>query len=312
MRETGAAAAALFTALTLDAQPPRQGHGSRRGPEQARHDAAGVRRTAMPTALGHGVELYCERAGSGPRLLFCNGSGTTIASTRGLLHRLAEHFELVCFDYRGMGLSAPLQQPYRMADVAADVLALLDQLGWQQAPICGWSFGGMVAQELAVTAPERLERLALLSTSPGGAFASFRLDTLADLPPQQRHHRALQLMDHRWTPEWLAQHPADAELAGLCGAQAPAHQPDTQAQGRLWQLQARKDHNVLDRLGRIACPTWVANGRYDGIAPPANGQAIAERVAGAHHQTYDGGHAFFLQDPVAWRELVTFLSGQPG
>lgn len=73
----------------------------------------------MPTALCNGIELFYERAGSGPRLLFCNGSGTTIASTRGLLNRLAEHVDLVCFEYCVMGLSAPLTQPYRMVDVAA-------------------------------------------------------------------------------------------------------------------------------------------------------------------------------------------------
>jgi len=218
----------------------------------------------MPTALCHGIELFYERAGIGPRLLFCNGSGTTIASTRGLLNRLAEQFDLVCFDYRGMGLSAPLTQPYCMADVAADALALLDHLGWQQATICGWSFGGMVAQEVAVTAPERLERLALLSTSPGGAIASFRLDTLAELPDQERSNRALQLMDRRWTAEWLAQHHDDDELAALCGAHPQATESDAQTRGRRWQLQARKEHNVLDRLGRVNCPTWVANGRYDG------------------------------------------------
>lgn len=61
----------------------------------------------------------------------------------------------------------------------------------------------------------------------------------------------------------------------------------------------------------MSCPTWVANGGYDGIAPPANGQAIAERVATARFQAYEGGHAFFLQDPTAWSELVAFLSSGP-
>lgn len=154
----------------------------------------------MPTLLCNGVELHVERAGQGPRLLYCNGSGATLDSVRGLLNLLAERFDVVAFDYRGMGASAPIHEPYAMADAAADVAML------------GWSFGGMVAQEFAVTFPERLERLALLSTSPGGAFPSFRLDTLADLPVEQRAARTLQLMDQRWTGDWLAVHPVDAEL----------------------------------------------------------------------------------------------------
>ena len=74
-----------------------------------------------------------------------------------------------------------------MADYAADALALLDHVGWDRARVVGVSFGGMVAQELAVTAPERVERLALLCTSPGGAGgASYPLHELAALPEAER------------------------------------------------------------------------------------------------------------------------------
>lgn len=265
--------------------------------------------TRMPAIQCNGVELHVERLGSGPRLLFCNGSGTTVATSRGLLNRWARSFELLCFDYRGMGASAPIRQPYTMADIAADLLSLLDQLGWQRAAIAGWSFGGMVAQELAVTCPERVERLALLSTSPGGSVPSFPLHTLASLPPEERSSRLLQLMDSRWSPDWLAEHRRDAALAALCSAQPEAAASGEQARGRQLQLQARSTHNVLDRLGRIPCPTLVANGRYDGIAPLANGRAIAERLPHGQLRAYEGGHAFFLQDPQAWPELVAFLAG---
>jgi pimeloyl-ACP methyl ester carboxylesterase len=258
----------------------------------------------------NGVELHVERRGRGPKLLFCNGSGTTVATSEGLLNHWAESFELVCFDYRGMGASAPVSQPYGMADVAADVLALLDQLDWQRVAVAGWSFGGMVAQELAVTWPERVERLALLSTSPGGGVPSFRLDTLAGLAPAERSARMLQLMDTRWSPEWLTAHPGEATVAAQCGTEAPAGEGEAQARGRQLQLLARRGHDVLERLGRITCPTLVANGRFDGIAPLANGQAIVDRVRQATLRPFDGGHAFFLQDPLAWPELTAFLAGR--
>ncbi len=122
----------------------------------------------MPTLCCNGVELHVERAGQGPRLLYCNGSGATLAAVPWLLNRLAERFDVVAFDYRGMGASAPISEPYAMADAAADVAGLLDAFGWERTAMLGWSFGGMVAQEFAVSFPERLERLALLSTSPGG------------------------------------------------------------------------------------------------------------------------------------------------
>lgn len=242
-----------------------------------------------------GCDLHVERRGTGPRLLYCNGSGATLREVRPLLNLLARNFELLAFDYRSMGLSAAVTEPYTMADIAADLTALLDDAGWDRTALLGLSFGGMAAQEFAVTHPERVSRLALLCTSPGGAFSSFPLETLADLPAGERHARSLQLADRRGTTEWLV-------------AEAPDQETAEQATGRLLQMQARKGHNVVDRLKNITCPTFVASGRYDDIAPVVNGQAIADRVPGATMHIYDGGHMFMLQDPKAWPEIIAFLS----
>jgi pimeloyl-ACP methyl ester carboxylesterase len=262
----------------------------------------------MPTLLCNGTALHVERVGQGPRLLYCNGSGATLAAVPWLLNRLAERFDVVAFDYRGMGGSAPINAPYSMADAAADVAGLLDAIGWERTAMLGWSFGGMVAQEFAVTFPERLERLALLSTSPGGAFPSFRLDTLSDLPAEQRVARSLQLMDQRWTPTWLAAHPSEAELAKRIAGGESAGLSASQQRGWHYQLQARKDHDVLERLGRIVCPTFVANGRFDGIAPVGNGEAIVEHIPHASLHVYAGGHAFFEQDASAWPDVLAALA----
>ena len=219
---------------------------------------------------------------------------------------MATRFDLLAFDYRGMGRSAPVSEPYAMADVAADVEALLDSVGWDATAVAGLSFGGMVAQEFAVTFPDRVTRLALLCTSPGADFASYPLDRLASMPDAQRARLAMELCDRRWTPDWLAAHPDQvafaAAMAGDAATESPAH-----ATGRMLQLQARKGHDVLDRLHRITCPTFVASGRYDDIAPVVNGQAIAERVPGAEFHVYDGGHPFVMQDPAAWPDVEAFL-----
>jgi pimeloyl-ACP methyl ester carboxylesterase len=66
---------------------------------------------------------------------------------------------------------------------------------------------------------------------------------------------------------------------------------------------------VCDRLVKVTCPTFVAAGRFDGIAPPANSEAIADRVPDAELRVYDGGHAFFAQDPRALPEVLDFLAG---
>lgn len=246
--------------------------------------------------MSSACDLHIERRGQGPRLLYCNGSGASLREVRPMLNMLSRSFDLLAFDYRGMGDSSPVSEPYTMADVAADVATVLDDAGWDRTAIVGVSFGGMVAQEFAVTHPERVERLALLCTSPGGAFSSFPLETLADLPAEERFARGLQLADRRGTSEWLT-------------AEAPGPETAAQATGRLLQMQARKGHNVLDRLKNITCPTFVGSGRYDDIAPLVNGQAIADRVPGATMHIYDGGHMFVMQDPKAWPEIIAFLSG---
>jgi pimeloyl-ACP methyl ester carboxylesterase len=67
---------------------------------------------------------------------------------------------------------------------------------------------------------------------------------------------------------------------------------------------------VFDRLGRIACPTLVAGGSYDGIAPLANSEAIAAAIPGAELRVYEGGHAFFAQDPQAFPDVVDFVAAE--
>jgi pimeloyl-ACP methyl ester carboxylesterase len=257
----------------------------------------------------NGVELYWEHRGSGPRLLFCNGSGTTLQVVRPLLDAVAASFDLLAWDYRGLGRSGPLTGPYNMADLAADAAGLLEIAGWDACRVLGVSFGGMVAQEFAVTNPERVERLALACTSAGGGGgSSYPLQNLQGLPPRERPAAELKLADSRWDEGWLEGHPADRAMAELLTTahdrQDPAAAPAYQA-----QLEARAGHDVWARLDAIACPTLVGFGNYDGIAPARNGIAIASRIDGTELRGYEGGHLFLFQDPAALPEFEEFLQG---
>lgn len=256
----------------------------------------------VPRVNANGIELHYERMGEGPPLLWCNGSGTTVADTLPLLRPFTERFEVLIHDQRGLGHSQVPDPPYSMADYAADALALLDAVGWDRPRVLGISFGGMVAQELAVMAPDRIDRLALLCTSPGGAGgSSYPLHELAHLPPEVRATRHPQLLDTRFDEAWLAEHPHDQALVDLVRAR-PEPTP-----GARHQLEARAHHDVWDRLPQITCPTLVAAGRYDGIAPPYNGEAIASRIPGAELQLFEGGHIFLVQDRAAAPAVIGFL-----
>ena len=194
-----------------------------------------------------------------------------------------------------------------MADYAADALALLDHVGWETCRIVGISFGGMVAQELAVTVPERVERLALVCTSPGGsAGASYPLHELADLDRRRAGGAGRPLLDTRFTPSG-SRAPARPATLALMRPMGAERSVDTRGGRAREQLEARRHHDVTDRLRRITCPTFVACGRYDGIAPPANSEAIVARIPGAELRTYEGGHAFLAQDAHAFPDLIGFL-----
>jgi len=264
----------------------------------------------VPTASLNGITVHYERDGDGPPLLFLNGSGATLATTQLLLGPFRKRFDLLAADQRGLGETSVPPGPYSMADYAADAVALLDHVGWATCSVVGISFGGMVAQELAVTAPDRVDRLALLCTSPGGPdSSSYPLHELAGMPRAEQEELGVRLLDTRFTPEWLAGHDADRGLAEMMASRRSTERSPERSRGAAEQLEARRHHDVRDRLLQITCPTLVAAGRYDGIAPPANAELIARHVDGAELRFYEGGHAFFAQDRAALPEVLDFLAG---
>jgi pimeloyl-ACP methyl ester carboxylesterase len=196
-----------------------------------------------------------------------------------------------------------------MADYAADALALLDHLGLDRVRVIGTSFGGMVAQELAVTHPARVERMALLCTSAGGeGKSSYPLHELMLLRPEDRKATGMSIIDRRWDEAWLADHAVDRMIVDAIASGAAAEPGSDRERGERGQLEARAHHDVWDRLPRVTCPTLVAAGRYDGVAPLENSEAIASRIPGAELRVYEGGHVFFFQDPTAIPEITEFLS----
>ena len=262
----------------------------------------------MPTAKVNGIDVFYERDGSGPAVLFLNGSGATLETSALLIEPFRRRADVLAHDQRGLGRTEIPPGPYAMADYAADALALLDHVGWERCRVFGVSFGGMVAMELAATAPDRVERLVLACTSPGGeGGASYPLHELRARPVEERVALYRTLLDTRFTPAWLAEHDTDRAICELMSAGQAAVKPDEVLRGEAEQLEARRHHDVWDRLSTITCPTLVAAGRWDGIAPLANSEAIASRIPGAELRVYEGGHAFFAQDRAALPELVDFV-----
>lgn len=279
----------------------------------------------MPRARLRGIDFYYEhhgehpeRSGVGPRLLFLNGTGGDLRQRPSLLEGpLAREFEILAHDQRGLGQSGKPDVPYTMADYADDAAALLDHVGWPRCHVLGVSFGGMVAQELALRHPTRVDRLVLACTSSGGAGgASYPLHELAKLGPDEYMTRVLAQGDTRWSDG--AQGRDEERFAKIVALMKKRQQiPGTQTRSReeqraaeigaRRQLEARLAHDTWDRLDRIEARTLLCGGRYDGIARPENMQNLASRIPNARLELFEGGHGFLLEDRRAFARIIAFL-----
>jgi 3-oxoadipate enol-lactonase len=256
----------------------------------------------MAWAERDGVQIYTERRGEGPPLLYISGTGADLRNHPGPFDgAFARRFDLVSYDQRGLGQTDQPPGPYSMADYGDDAAAVLDAEGLDAVAVIGISFGGMVAQEFVLRHPERVSRVVLACTSSGGAGgSSYPLHELVDATGEEVTATRLAITDTRWALPGAPDPIRDDTERGLRNA-API------TPGARAQLEARRHHDTYDRLGEIGCPVFVCGGRYDGIAPSANVEALAQAIPGAAIAFYEGGHRFLAQDPAAIPAVIDFL-----
>lgn len=268
----------------------------------------------MPFATVRGIRLHYARIGLGERLLFISGTGGDLRVRPGVLDTpLAARFSVLAYDQRGLGQSEIPDGPYTMADYADDAAGLLDAVGWPDARVVGVSFGGMVAQELALRHSARVTRLVLCCTSAGGAGgASYPLHTLAALPADERAVRQIEIADMRRDARWRAANPDEVRklLAMAAAAAAVGAGEPRRMEGAAMQLDARRRHDTWERLEALRMPVMLCAGAFDGIAPLANMEAMAQRIPHADLRVYDGGHLFLVQDKRAYGEIAAWLAAE--
>ncbi|HEY2090516.1 MAG TPA: alpha/beta hydrolase, partial [Thermoanaerobaculia bacterium] len=122
-------------------------------------------------ATRDGVRLAYEELGAGDALVFVHGLAYDRRGWGPLPRLLAEDFRVVLVDNRGVGDSDAPPGPYSVSEMADDVIAVLDAAGIDRANVFGVSLGGFITEELALSYPERVRKIVLCSTSPGGADA---------------------------------------------------------------------------------------------------------------------------------------------
>ena len=251
------------------------------------------------------VRIAWERHGAGEPLLLVHGLGYARWGWEPVLPGLAERFDVLLFDNRGIGESDAPAGPYTVAELAGDAVAVLDEAGVERAHVVGTSLGGMVAQELALAHPGRVDRLVLACTTPGGPQA-FPLPerTLALMAEAATLEPAVAL--RRFVENALAP-PTPVERPELVD-RIMEHRLAT-AQGQAaWAAQAAAGvgFDRYDRMGEIAAATLVLTGTEDGVVDPRNADLLAEHVPDARLERFEGtGHLFFWEEPDAFVASVT-------
>jgi pimeloyl-ACP methyl ester carboxylesterase len=247
----------------------------------------------MPFARSDDVGIYYDDHGDGPALLLVPGIPAISSDWFPLADRLKERSRVVVYDNRGSGRSDAPPGPYSTRQLAVDAVAVLDALGIERAHVFGVSMGGMIAQELALGFPERVDRLVLGST---------QASTQAAVRPR----REVTLAFAFETDDWTERMPVLAPFAFAPGAnpqllakfidkKSGDVQPENGYRG---QIAAFLAHDALDRLASIEQPTLVIAGSQDQIIPAENSEILFERIPRAHLEVIEGaGHLFFIEDP---------------
>jgi poly(3-hydroxyalkanoate) depolymerase len=266
------------------------------------------RRRAVRHVDVDGVRLRVAVRGNGRPLLLLMGIGGNIEMWAPFEDALDPRVvQTITVDAPGTGGSTSYRFPRRMPGLARSMERMLDGLGHEQVDVLGVSFGGVLAQQLAHQAPDRVRRLVLAATGPGlgGVPGSPRVLLALATPRRYRQPDYFRQIAGR-VYGGAARHDPDAMLHGSLARFA--HPPS--ALGYLAQLYAIAGWTSLPWLHRLSRPTLVIAGDDDPIVPLANGRLLSRLIPGARlHIVAGGGHLFLLERPHETATLVSdFLS----
>ncbi|OQR82198.1 serine protease family S33 [Thraustotheca clavata] len=222
--------------------------------------------------------------------------------------------QFVSFDNRGIGGTDKPSELYTTTQMAQDTLQLMDHLGWQKAHIIGISMGGMISQELAATATERVKSLALLVTTPGfvqGATPGLAqlggyLELTKNLFSRKRHHIAKKMLYVLYTDKYLEE-PSDIEGVTRGNRlynyhfQRLAHSRTSPA-GMYGQYSAVLRHHVfakrLLRIRKAGFPILVVGAKYDRLLHPNNSKVLYQLLKGPNTRSIyfeDAAHGLYVE-----------------
>lgn len=259
----------------------------------------------MPVADLGSYQLHYETHGDGPPLVLVAGLGGVGSYWAAQIEDFSRHFRVITYDHRGTGGSSRTEMDYSVAQMAVELLALMDHLGIEHADIVGHSTGGAIGQVLAIDNPERVDRLVLYATWTKCDPFMRRIFEIRKLLLSsvgvEAYIKATPLF---LFPDWWINQNADALAAA--DAQTAGFPSTTIALGR---CDAVLNFDRSRDLGKIASPTLVVCAEDDFLTPMYFSEQIARAIPGARLVRIErGGHACSQTVPDAFNdEVLAFL-----
>jgi len=267
-------------------------------------------RFAFNGAVRIAYEVHDRAGAAQPWVCLVHGLGYGRWGWEPAVGPLAERFRVIVFDNRGIGASDIPAGPYSASQMASDVVAVLDDAGVERSHVVATSLGGMIAQELAIQHPARVDRLVLVSTTPGGAGsypmpeASIRL--IAEMPGLPLEESLRRGVRNALSPGALAEQPSLVEQINALRLANPFDLGG-------WQSQAigGATYDGRDRWRSIAAPTLVIHGTADTVVDYRNSKLLASGIPDARLLLFEGaGHLLFWEQPERFVRIVSeFLAG---
>lgn len=262
----------------------------------------------MPYIENEGARIFWTEQGSGPPVLLIMGLSFTHEMWFRTLPGLSG-YRAILFDNRGMGRSSVPKGPYRIQQMARDANAVLTAAGVPSAHVVGASMGGMIAQELALLAPDRVRTLLLACTTYSGIFGrwpDFRsAGWVVGSKNKSREERDRSLATLLYSTTTAMAH-IEEDIRIRCECSWSQH-------GFLNQFTGILLWNSYFRLPRIKARTLVLHGDQDRLVPIQNGRAVARRIPGARFEVVpNAGHILTTDQPELCRDaLVRHLEREP-
>jgi pimeloyl-ACP methyl ester carboxylesterase len=264
------------------------------------------------------INIAYKMFGQGKPILLISGIGQTKeAWDPSLLSNLtATNHTVIVFDNRGIGETTIGTQPFSIEQFANDTAGLLEALHIEKVDVLGFSLGSLVAQELSLNYPQKVDRLILHGTSCGGNETVPPSEQTAEMlmtlssPEQSRNmtaeQQAMIFAQIMFPPQWLEEHP---EILNTI-MEAPPFQSVSPEDIQQQAMAVGTWKGACDRLSSITKPTLVIVGDQDLLAPPANSIMMAQRIPHSWLVIIQGtGHGMMLQVPNEFNAIVqTFLN----